>query len=419
MFIKIMYRFLAGSETTDGPSGNSFFAVYNMFDFDEMICRRGTNSVKWDEAGDAGVLPMWVADMDFRTAPVVREAVERRAAHGIFGYVHVPGAYYDAVTNWFGRRHGWHMERDWIIYTSGVVPAISAVIKAVTCPGDKVLVQTPVYNCFFSSIRNNGCGIVENKLVYGGNTYTIDFADFERKAADPSVKVFLLCNPHNPAGRVWTPDELGRMGEICMRHGVFVVSDEIHCELVMPGYGYTPFASLSDDFLMHSATCTSPSKAFNIAGLQIANITVADNETRRKVDRAINVNEVCDVNPFGVEALMAAYSADGEAWLNGLVGYLHANYVFLKDYFAVNMPQLKVVTLEGTYLVWVDCSAMGKSAGEIVAGLLENQKLWLNGGEMYGEKDRPFVRINIACPRKRLEEGLERFFEGVRLMVEF
>lgn len=376
--------------------------------FDEIIDRRGTNSVKWDEVSDGDVLPMWVADMDFRTAPAVREAVERRARHGIFGYVHVPDAYYDAVISWFSRRHGWRMERDWIIYTSGVVPAISAVIKAVTRPGDKVLVQTPVYNCFFSSIRNNGCIMAENRLVYGGGTYTVDFDDFERKAADPSVKAFLLCNPHNPAGRVWTPGELRRMGEICMRHGVFVISDEIHCELVMPGHKYTPFASLSEDFLIHSATCTSPSKAFNIAGLQIANITVADAEVRQKVDRAININEVCDVNPFGVDALIAAYSAEGEAWLKELVSYLHGNYVFLKEYISGKMPRLKVVTLEGTYLVWVDCSEKGMSSEEITGELLQKQKLWLNSGEMYGETERPFVRINIACPRTRLEEGLRR-----------
>lgn len=376
--------------------------------FDEIIDRRGTNSVKWDEANDSDVLPMWVADMDFRTAPVVREAVEKRARHGIFGYVHVPDEYYDAVIEWFGRRHGWRMKRDWIIYTSGVVPAISAVIRAVTRPGDKVLVQTPVYNCFFSSIRNNSCIMAENKLVYTGGTYVIDFDDFERKAADPSVKAFLLCNPHNPAGRVWAADELRRMGEICLRYGVFVISDEIHCELVMPGYKYTPFASLSDAFLMNSATCTSPSKAFNIAGLQIANITVADAEMRQKVDRAININEVCDVNPFGVEALIAAYSVRGEEWLNGLIDYLYGNYIYLRDFISVEIPMLNVVNLEGTYLVWVDCSDLGMSSQQITDRLLETQKLWLNDGCMYGECDRPFVRINIACPRKRLEEGMRR-----------
>uniref|UniRef100_UPI003FEFECB1 MalY/PatB family protein n=1 Tax=Phocaeicola sp. TaxID=2773926 RepID=UPI003FEFECB1 len=245
------------------------------YDFDEIIPRRNTNSYKWDSAADADVLPLWVADMDFRTAAPIVEALQRRVAHGIFGYTRVPDAYYDAVTDWFARRHGWTIRRDWMIYTSGVVPALSAVIKALTVPGDKVLVQTPVYNCFFSSIRNNGCGMVSSPLTYEDRTYRMDFEDLERKAADERVKVMLLCNPHNPAGRVWTREELTRLGDICLRHGVTVVSDEIHCELVYPGHTYTPFASLSEEFLQHSVTCVSPSKSFNMAGLQIATIVAA------------------------------------------------------------------------------------------------------------------------------------------------
>ena len=281
------------------------------YNFDEIVPRRGTNSYKWDSAGDADVLPMWVADMDFRTAPSVVEALKRRVEHGIFGYVRVPDAYYEAITGWFAGRHGWQIEKEWIIYTTGVVPALSAVIKALTTPGDKVIVQTPVYNCFFSSIRNNGCEVVANPLIYMNGTYQIDFIDLERKAADPSVKVLLLCNPHNPAGRVWTKQELTRLGEICLRNNIWVVADEIHCELVFPGHTYIPFASVSEEFLMHSVTCTSPSKAFNLAGLQIANIVSADTDIRMQIDKAININEVCDVNPFGVEALIAAYN-DGE-----------------------------------------------------------------------------------------------------------
>ena len=262
------------------------------FNFDEIVNRRGTDCEKWDGGETEGLLPMWVADMDFRTAPCVTDALRKRVEHGVFGYEHVPEAYYEAAINWFSRRYGWTMRREWMIYTSGVVPAVSAVIKAMTSPGDKVMVQSPVYNCFFSSIRNNGCLMEDNHLVYAGGTYAIDFDDFERRAADPEVKVFLLCNPHNPAGRVWTADELRRMGDICMRHGVFVISDEIHCDLAMPGYKYTPFASLSDDFLLNSATCTAPTKTFNIAGTQIANITAADPDVRRRIDRAININEV-------------------------------------------------------------------------------------------------------------------------------
>lgn len=382
------------------------------FDFDEIVNRRGTGSEKWDGDATADLLPMWVADMDFRTSPAIIEALRKRVDHGIFGYEHVSDGYYDALINWFDRRHGWRMRREWIIYTTGVVPAVSAVIKAMTSPGDKVLVQAPVYNCFFSSIRNNGCVMEDNKLVYHDGTYTVDFDDFERKASDPAVKVFLLCNPHNPAGLAWTPDELKRMGDICMKHGVFVLSDEIHCDIVMPGYKYTPFASLSDEFLQHSATCTAPTKTFNIAGLQIANITVADKDARQRVDRAININEVCDVGPMGVTALQAAYN-HGEEWLEELLEYLHGNYECLKEFFSENMPQLTVTKLEATYLVWVDCSVLGKPSTTIVEELKEQKKLWLNDGEMYGEKDNPFVRINIACPRSVILKGLQLFADYV------
>lgn len=386
------------------------------FNFDEIVDRRGSDCVKWDETDVDGMLPMWVADMDFRTASAIIDALRSRVEHGVFGYEHVPESYYDAVIRWFERRHGWTFRPEWMIYTSGVVPAVSAVIKAVTSPGDKVLVQTPVYNCFFSSIRNNGCIIEENKLAYSDGTYSVDFEDFERRVADPSVKAFLLCNPHNPAGRVWTPDELRRMGEICLRHGVFVIADEIHCDIVMPGYKYTPFASLSDEFLANSATCTAPTKTFNIAGLQIANIIAADDTVRKKIDRAININEVCDVGTFGVVALQAAYN-EGEDWLDELLVYLKSNYDYLTQFFAANMPMLKVVSLEGTYLVWVDCSALGRTSSEIVSELMDAEKLWLNGGDIYGETDRPFVRINIACPRATLVDGLNRLLHYVKRIV--
>lgn len=281
------------------------------YDFDKQIPRRGTDSYKWDSAKSGDVLPMWVADMDFHTAPAIVDALCRRVQHGIFGYTRVPDSYYKAITDWFARRHSWAINREWIIYTSGVVPAVSAIIKALTVPGDKVLVQTPVYNCFFSSIRNNGCEIVTSPLVHTDNTFTIDYDDLEKKVADPKMKVMLLCNPHNPVGRIWRREELIRIGKLCIRHEVTVVSDEIHCELVFPGHTYTPFASISDEFLRHSVTCISPSKAFNIAGLQIANIICADACCRAQIDRAINDNEVCDVNPFGVIATQSAYN-EGE-----------------------------------------------------------------------------------------------------------
>ena len=378
------------------------------YDFDKRVNRRGTNSYKWDSAVNSDVLPMWVADMDFETAPAIIESLQKRVAHGIFGYTHVPESYYQAVTSWFMRRHAWQIEKEWMIYTSGVVPAISAVIKALTRPGDKVLVQTPVYNCFFSSIRNNGCGMVSSPLVYTGDTYVVDFDDLTQKAADPKVKVMLLCNPHNPACRVWTREELTRIGEICLRYGVTVVSDEIHCELVMPGHQYTPFASISDDFLYHSVTCLSPSKAFNIAGLQIANIVCADTEVRVRIDRAINDNEVCDVNPFGVLATEAAYN-ESEEWLSQLIDYIWENYQFMQDYCHEHLPSFPITHLEGTYLVWMDCRMLNMKSSELERRLIEDAHLWLNAGNMYGADGEGFMRWNIACPRATLIEGLSRF----------
>lgn len=383
------------------------------YDFDEIISRRNSNSYKWDAVMEEGVLPMWVADMDFRTAPAVVEVLRKRMDHGIFGYTKVPPVYYDAIINWFTRRHGWQIDRDWIIYTSGVVPALSAIIKALTVPGDRVLVQTPVYNCFFSSIRNNGCEIVANPLVYTNGTYRIDFDDLARKATDPKVRLLLLCNPHNPVGRVWTRAELMCIGEICLRNDVLVVADEIHCELVYSGHTYIPFASISDDFRNRSVTCTSPSKAFNLAGLQIANIFAADESVRVKIDKAINLNEVCDVNPFGVEALVAAYN-DGEEWLKELKCYLSDNYLYMRTFFNKYLPQFPVVKLEGTYLVWVDCSVLNRSSKEIAEILLKAEKLWINEGSMYGEAGEGFIRINIACPRQILIDGLNRLKRGLK-----
>ena len=382
------------------------------YDFDKTIDRRATNSYKWDSAPE-DVLPMWVADMDFRTAPAIINALQKRVAHGIFGYTRVPDAYYDAVTSWFSRRHGWDIDREWIIYTSGVVPAVSAVIKALTVPGDKVIVQTPVYNCFFSSIRNNGCEIVSNPLRRTADTYEMDFDALERCAADPRTKVMLLCNPHNPAGRVWTPDELTRLGNICLRNGVTVVADEIHCELVYQGFKYTPFASLSDAFLHRSVTCVSPSKAFNIAGLQIANIVAFDNDLRSRIDKAININEVCDVNPFGVAATIAAYN-EGEEWLNQLVDYLHGNYEAMAEFCRRELPEFPITRLEGTYLVWMDCSSLGMPSDALEHALLDDARLWLNAGTMYGAEGEGYMRWNIACPRSVMLDGLNRFLNFVR-----
>lgn len=383
------------------------------YNFDEIIDRRGTNSYKWDSNPDQDVLPMWVADMDFRTAPAITDALRRRVEQGIFGYTLVPDSYYEALGSWFERRHGWKIAKESVIYTSGVVPAISAIIKALTVPGDKVIVQTPAYNCFFSSIRNNGCEIDASPLIAVGDTYEMDFEDLERRAADPKAKVFLLCNPHNPVGRVWTRDELERAGDVCLRHGVTVVSDEIHCELTMPGYRYTPFASINEEFGKHSVVCVSPSKAFNIAGLQIANIVCRDGAVRAKIDRAINDNEVCDVNPFGVIALQEAYN-NGEEWLDCLLQYIAANYEYMRAFCAEHLSDFPITKLEGTYLAWMDCRKLGLPSEKIEEELLDKVKLWLNAGSMYGDAGEGFMRWNIACPRARLEEGLKRFLKFVR-----
>lgn len=384
------------------------------YDFDKLVVRRGTDSYKWDSAVSDDILPMWVADMDFTTAPAVIDALKLRVEHGVFGYTRVPDSYYDSVINWFEHRHNWKISKDWIIYTSGVVPAISAVIKALTKPGDKVLVQTPVYNCFFSSIRNNGCVMVSSPLVYENNTYHIDFDDLENKASDPDVKLMLLCNPHNPACRVWTEEELRKIGDICIKHSVMVVSDEIHCELVFGDNTYIPFASISDEFLSHSVTCVSPSKAFNIAGLQIANIICSDAAIRAKIDRAINDNEVCDVNPFGVIATQAAYR-DGEEWLSQLLDYIWSNYLYMKDFCSKYLPQFPVAVLEGTYLAWMDCRSLNMPTEKLEEDLIQKVKLWLNAGTMYGAEGEGFMRWNLACPRARLEEGLKRFQKYVNL----
>ena len=402
------------------------------YNFDEIVERRGTNCVKWDESPSEDVIPLWVADMDFRVAPAIQKALRERVEHGVFGYNIVPESYYEAVISWFRRRHQWEIQRQWILYTTAVVPAMSCVIKALTMPGEKVLILSPAYNCFFSSIKNNGCEVLESSLLFTVDSlrftddysaaeeglaskstvnrklstvnFKINFDDFEAKCADEKTTVFLLCNPHNPSGRVWTREELQRMYDICKKHGVKVVSDEIHCELIMPGHEFVPFGTITDDCVVMN----SPSKNFNTAGLQIANIICSHPSWRRRIDRAININEVCDVNPFGIVALQAAYN-ESEDWLDELNQYLWGNYQVLCDFIDKNLPQWKVCPLEGTYLPWVDVSAMGIPVETLCQRLLQEAKVWINPGTMYGpETGKGYVRFNIATQRSRLIEALER-----------
>ena len=377
------------------------------YNFDEIVNRRGTHSVKWDEAAE-GVIPLWVADMDFKAAPAILEAVRKRAEHGVFGYTVVEEDYYLAIINWFQRRHDWHIRREEILYTTGVVPAMSVAIKALTMPGEKVLILSPDYNCFFSSVRNNGCEVLESVLKRKENTFEVDWEDFEAKCADEKTTVFLLCNPHNPTGRVWTKTELMQMNDICMKYGVKVISDEIHCELIMPGYKFQPFAAVSDQCRKNSVILNSPSKSFNIAGLQAANIICSQPEWRRRLDRAININEVCDLNPFGPVALIAAYN-ESEDWIDELNQYLWGNYQALCEFVEKELPLLRVCKLEGTYLPWVDVSALGVSSQNLCDRLMSEAKVWVNPGTMYGpQSGEGYIRINIACPRSLLLEALER-----------
>ena len=378
------------------------------YNFDERIDRRGTGCVKWDMAPDKDVLPLWVADMDFRAAPAILEAVKKRAEHGVFGYTVVEDDYYDAVISWFRRRHQWHIQREEILYTTGVVPAMSVAVKALTMPGEKVIILSPDYNCFFSSVRNNGCEVVESVLLRTGSRFTVDWQDFEAKCADEKTTVFLLCNPHNPTGRVWTKEELERMNDICLRHHVKVVSDEIHCELMMPGHVFQPFAAVSEACRQNSVILNSPSKSFNIAGLQAANIICSQPEWRRRLDRAININEVCDLNPFGPVALKAAYN-ESEDWIDELNQYLWGNYQALCAFAKEHLPQWDVCTLEGTYLPWIDITATVMTSQKYSDLLLRKAKVWVNPGTMYGpQSGEGYIRMNIACPRSILTEALQR-----------
>ena len=412
------------------------------YDFDEMTSRRGTGCVKWDAESPAGpvgedVIPLWVADMDFKAAPPIMEALRGRVEHGIFGYTSIPDSYYESAISWWERRRGWHTEKDWYLPVDGIVPAMSIVIAALTRydvdsegvvverPGrgrgpngelPKVIIQTPAYNCFFSAVRNNDCKLSENKLIYDTEgdqaTWYLDFEDLEKKAADPMAKVLLFCNPHNPCGRVWPKEDLEKVADICRRNGVVIISDEIHCELEMPGYHFTPMATIDQD---NTITMNSPSKSFNIAGLGISNIITSNPEWRKQIDKVINLWEHCDLNPFGVLALQAAYN-EGEPWLKELNEYLGANYRLLLEYFERELPLIPVSKLEGTYLVWIDVSAIKMPAIEIEKSLITEDKVWINGGAMYGRDG--FMRINLACPRERLEDALGRIGKGLKRLLE-
>lgn len=381
------------------------------YDFDTPVNRLHTDSMKWDGYSVSGhdLIPLWVADMDFKTAPEIVEALVHRAAHGIFGYSFPGDEYYDAISSWFERRHHWHIDRDLFIPTTGVLPALAAVLRAVTRPGDGVVVQTPVYNCFFSSIRNAGCRNMNAPLHLDSHgLYQMDFESLEKALADPKSTAMVLCNPHNPGGRVWSAEDLRRVYELCRKHDVTLISDEIHCEIVFAPHIYTPMSTLCDGDCI---TMISPSKAFNLAGLQVANIVVKDAHLHRLINRAINDNETCDISPFAIIALQKAYN-EGEAWLQAMLRYVHANYESVRDYVSRSISGMRILPLEGTYLAWADCREMlegrGQTVAEFAEALRRDTGVLVQPGTAYGVEGEGFVRINLATTRALLAEGMRR-----------
>lgn len=386
------------------------------YNFDNIIDRRSSNSLKWEVKKQE--LPMWVADMDFQTAPEIRQALAARVEHGIFGYSIVPDEWYLAYQLWWEKRHHFHMEKQWLMFVTGVVPAISSAVRKLTTPGEKVLIQTPVYNIFFNSIVNNGRNVLESPLRYRDGIYEIDFWDLEEKLSDPQTTMMILCNPHNPVGKIWDKETLERIGALCRKHHVIVLSDEIHCDLTAPGKEYIPFASVSEDCRENSVTCIAPTKAFNLAGIQTAAIVVPGEALRNKMYRAINTDEVAEPNAFAVQAAVAAFS-EGGPWLDALRSYIEENRRFTKKWLEERIPKIQLVDSEATYLLWLDCRELLGDASEIARHLRKTTGLYLSDGAQYGKSGAWFLRLNIACPRKTLEDGLKRLEAGAPLYEEW
>ncbi len=380
------------------------------YDFDAVHDRRNTGSVKWSVGENE--LPMWVADMDFETAPEIVEALRARAEHGIFGYTELTDEWYEAYIGWWDRRHGLHMEKESLLFCTGVVAAISSIVRKLTTPNEKVLVQTPVYNIFFNSILNNGCRVLENRLTYEDGRYSVDFADLEAKLSDPQTTLMILCNPHNPIGKIWDRETLSRVGALCREHHVTVISDEIHCDVTVPGKSYIPFASVSEACRDISVTCIAPTKTFNLAGLQTAAVYVPDPVLRHKVWRAINTDEVAEPNVFAAVGAAAAFTR-GKAWADEMNAYVAQNRRIAAEYLRDRLPEVRLVHGEATYLLWLDIRAVGKS-GELASYIRKTTGLYITDGAVYGGNGEGFLRMNIGCPRSLLDDGLDRFERGIR-----
>ncbi len=379
------------------------------FDFDKVIERRGTDSIKYDFASERGkpdnIMPLWVADMDFQAPPCVIDALVDKSRHGIFGYSEVKHDYFEALQGWFSSRFDWNLRPEWLIKTPGVVYAINIAIRALTKLDEAVLIQQPVYYPFAESIKANGRRLVINELKYDNGKYTIDFTDFEEKIIREKVKLFILCSPHNPVGRVWTKQELTRLGEICARHGVFVVSDEIHADFTYSGHKHHVFSNLEADFSDFSIICTAPTKTFNLAGLQISNIFISNTKIRRLFREELRRSGYSQANVMGLVACRAAYS-EGKEWLEQLQEYLTGNVAFLRKFLSERLPQIRLVEPEGTYLVWIDFKDLGLDEDSLENLIVNDAGLWLDGGTMFGASGSGFQRINIACPRFILENAL-------------
>lgn len=386
------------------------------YDFDKVIDRSNNYSSKWDELekvfGREDLLPMWVADMDFMSPKPVIDAIVARAKQGIYGYTSRPESYFESVAKWMRKRHNWEVKTDWMIFTPGVVPALSFIVNAFTNPGDKVIVQPPVYYPFFSVIEDNGRRVVNNPLLFKDGRYTMDFEDLEKKVKDPLVKLLFLCSPHNPVGRVWSKEELEKLGRICIDNNVLIISDEIHQDILYPGIRHTPFASISEEFALNSITCTSPSKTFNLAGLQTSTIIIP-NKIYREVYRSFMERiHLLRNNVFGLVALEAAYT-HGEEWLDQFLEYLEGNLRTLTEGMEKDIPQIKIIKPEGTYLAWMDCGDLSLDSKQLNDFMINKARLALDDGEWFGLGGKGFQRINLACPRVYINEALSRLKKAV------
>jgi len=391
------------------------------FNFDEIIERKDTDSIKWskkrlkEDFGAEDSIPMWIADMDFKAAPPILDAIVARAKHGVYGYGHITDEFLEAAATWQKKRNGWIIDKEWILFTPGIIPALNFILETFCNPGDNVIIQSPVYYPFANIINNNGCHIANNSLILDDGRYEINFPQLEELARDSRAKIMILCNPHNPVGRVWTEDELKRIGDICIKNNVLVVTDEIHSDLIYPPNHHIPFGKISEAFRMNSIVCTSPSKTFNLAGLQLSNIIVPNEKLRNELRNKISTIDI-DPNSFATVAQIAAYN-HGEEWLEKLLVYLQKNLDFMETFIEKRMPRVKFQRPEATYLAWLDFSDYGLSDQELQTLMQQEAKVAMDDGFIFGSGGEQFQRINFACPKSMLKKALERIEESLKTIL--